>query len=72
LTLLWPVRTVATEVATSPILSEVAGSGWVSSHSARAMTVGSIPAFFHRTGFIATAMDLAMMAAAQRHRTFRR
>ena len=42
------VPTVCKEVALSlPILSGVLGSGCVSSHSARAVIVGSTPAFFH-------------------------
>ena len=47
--LLWPLPTVAADVAPPvPTLSEAVGSGWVSSHSARAGTAGSIPAFFHQ------------------------
>jgi hypothetical protein len=42
------VPTAAKEVALSlPILSGALGSGCVSSHSARAVMVGSTPAFFH-------------------------
>jgi hypothetical protein len=40
------------------------GSGCVSSQSARAVTVGSRPAFFYPCDFVTSAMGLAMMAAA--------
>ena len=50
-----------------PFLSEAVGSGWVSSHSARAGTVGSIPVSLPPCGFIAATMDLTVVAPAQRH-----
>ena len=49
------------------ILSGVVGSGCVSSHSARAGTVGSMPAS-PPCGFIAAVVNLAMMASTQRDR----
>ena len=47
-------------------MSDAVGSGCVFSHSARAGPVGSIPVFFHHPEFVATAMDLTVMTAAQR------
>ena len=46
------------------VLSEV--SGWVLSHSARAVTVGVDSDLVPAGGFICTAMDLAMVASTER------
>ena len=45
LAFLWTMPTAAREVALSLLI--VVGNGCVSSHSVRAVTVGSTPAFFH-------------------------
>ena len=50
-----------------PVSSGIVGSGWVSNHR-RAGGDGRINAgVFPPCGFIATAVDLAMMSPAQRH-----
>jgi hypothetical protein len=65
LPLIWSLPTGKTEyVPSGSILSAFAGSGWVSSHSARAMTVGSIPALSHHA-FITVVMNFAVVAASR-------
>jgi hypothetical protein len=59
---------VAASTALFSRLAGLVGSGWVSSHSDRAVTTGSTSNSLPPCGFITAAVDLAMLTPTQRNR----